>query len=118
MSKLRKFTLMAGMDLSITLVIDTDILDDGFAAEIAGFWSSKDDVMDASGGDPYQAVARYAAPWLWASLLDGDSPASAIKQLHEQEGWCIPGDTLGIAIASYEIPDMDAAYLDVQEEQP
>ncbi|MBN8922369.1 MAG: hypothetical protein BGP10_12320 [Rhodanobacter sp. 68-29] len=111
----RIFSLSAGMDLSILLSIDTDILTPKWAGEISRFWASKDEVLDASDGDEYQAVARYAAPRLWETLLDGWNADWAVQELHKQEGWCIPTEKLGIEILDHEIPDMSAEYLEVEE---
>ena len=72
-------------------------------------------MLEASNGDEYQAVARYAAPQIWHSLMEGWSVEFAVKDLHEQEGWCIPTETLGIEVIDHEIPDMSAEYLDVSE---
>jgi hypothetical protein len=105
---------MAGTDFYITLAIDTEILKPEWAAEIARFWSSKDEVLAASDGDDYQAVARYAAPWLWCELMEWDSAERAVEELHKEEGWCIPTERLGINIIDYELPDMTSAYLEVE----
>lgn len=112
---IRSFKLENGMDLSITLDIDTSILTPDYAHEIACFWASKDEVLAASDDDDYQAVARYAASRLWRYLLDGHSEAGAVAILHEQEGWCLPGDSLGITIRDYDIPSFDAADYEVVE---
>jgi len=114
----RIFKIVCGMDLTLTLSIDTDVLTPQWAGEISRFWASKDEVLDASDGDEYQAVARYAASWLWDSLLDGWTPAYAVKDLHKQEGWCIPAETLGIEILDHDIPDMSAEYLEVEDLTP
>ena len=112
----RIFSLSSGMDLTMRLSIDTDVITPEWAGEISRFWASKDEVLDASDGDEYQAVARYAAARLWWYLLDGYNSEGAVRELHEQEGWCIPTDTLGIKILEHEIPDMDPAYMEVDEE--
>ncbi len=110
----RSFKVENGFDLSITLDIDTAILTPEYAHEVARFWSSKDEVLAASDNDDYQAVARYAASWLWGYLLEGYNEAGALRHLHEQEGWCFPGDSLGITIRSYDAPEFDAAAYDVE----
>ncbi len=112
---IRSFQVDNGMDLQIILDIDTSILTPEYAHETARFWASKDEVLDASDGDDYQAVARYAASHLWLLLLDGCSKTGAVAELHEQEGWCWPGDSLGITIRDYDIPSWDAANYDVVE---
>lgn len=111
----RTFSISCGMDLSLRLSIDTNVITPEWAKEISQFWASKDEVLDASDGDEYQAVARYAAPWIWDSLLDGWNADWAVKELHKQEGWCIPTETLGIKVHDYEIPNMSAEYLEVEE---
>ncbi|WP_182212398.1 DUF2528 family protein [Stenotrophomonas acidaminiphila] len=112
---IRSFKIDNGMDLSITLDIDTSILTPDYAHETARFWASKDDVLAASDDDDYQAVARYAASDLWRYLIDGYNEAGALRQLHEQEGWCYPGDSVGITIRDYEIPSFYAADHEVEE---
>jgi hypothetical protein len=112
----RIFSLSSGMDLMIRLSIDTSVITPEWAREISQFWASKDEVLEASDDDVYQAVARYAAARLWWYLIDGYNPEGAVKELHEQEGWCIPTETLGIKILDHDIPDMDPAYMDVDEE--
>lgn len=112
----RTFKLECGMDLTPTLSIETDILTPQWAAEIARFWSNKDRLLDASDEDEYQAVARLAAPWLWDYMMhDGYHEQGALQELHKQEGWCIPGETLGITILDHDYPDMDPVYLEVEE---
>lgn len=111
----RVFDLSSGFDLSIRLEIDTEVLTPEFAHEIARFWTNKDEVLEASDGDDYQAVARLAAPWLWGYLFEDFTLPGAVKELHEQEGWCIPGDSLGIRILDHDLPPMGAAYIDATE---
>jgi len=113
-SKIRSFKIESGMDLSITLDIDTNILIPDYAHETARFWVSSGDVLDASDDDDYQAVARYAAGDLWRYLIDGYNEVGALQKLHEQEGWCWPGDSVGITIRDYEIPGFDAEYYEVE----
>ncbi|MGB3393214.1 MAG: DUF2528 family protein [Stenotrophomonas sp.] len=115
---IRSFQIVTGMDLSIVLDIDTTILTPDIAHETARFWASKDEVLEASDGDDYQAVARHAAGRLWGYLINGYTESGAVRELHEQEGWCWPGDSLGITIRDYEIPDFDAASYEAQELEP
>lgn len=112
---IRSFKIENGMDLSIILDIDTTILTQDRARETARFWTSKDEVLDASDGDDYQAVARYAAGELWCFLIEGLNEAGAVKKLHEQDGWCWPGDSLGITIRDHEVPGFDASLYEVEE---
>lgn len=112
---IRSFKIENGMELFIILDIDTTIVTPEYAHETARFWSSKDEVLAASDGDDYQAVARYAASWLWGYLLEGCDEAGAVQELHKQEGWCWPGGSLGITIRDHDIPSFDAAYYDVEE---
>lgn len=114
---IRVFKLESGLDLTIILAIDTEIITQQWAGEIARFWSSKDEVLAASDDDEYQAVARYAAQWLWGYLLEGYTAEGAVLELHEQEGWCIPTPTLGVVIRDHDIPSMAAADLEVSEIQ-
>lgn len=112
----RTFTLMDGMDLSITLAIDTEILTPELAAHIVGFWSGGDEVLEISNDDVYEAVARFAAPRLWSYMMyDGFHAAGAVATLHEQEGWCIQGPTLGITIIRCDFPSINPIDLEVEE---
>lgn len=110
-----EYTITSGMDLSITLSIDKSVLTPEYAEEISSFWSGGADVLEASDGDHYEAVARWAAARLWFYLLDGYHEAGAVAVLHEQEGWCIPGDSLGIKILRHEIPDLDPELFEVSK---
>lgn len=112
---MKEFTVMGGMDLSMQLSIDPTILTPEFASEIASFWSGGEAVLDASDGDRYEAVARWAASRLWFYLMDGYNEAGAVSELHKQEGWCIPGDSLGIKILSHEIPDLSPEDFEVSK---
>lgn len=109
----RIFSIDCGMDLSLKLEIDTEVMTPKFAADIARFWASSEDVLDASEGDDYQAIARWAAPILWSFLMDGYHEAGAVMTLHEREGWGIPGGSVGMKILDYDIPDMDPVSLEV-----
>lgn len=111
---IRTFKLSSGMDLEMTLAIDTEIVLPEYANEIARFWISSEDVLASSDGDDYQATARYAASRLWGYLIDGLHEKGAVMELHQQEGWCWPGEA-GIEIKDYEIPDFYPANHDVVE---
>lgn len=111
---IRSFKIENGFDLSITLDIDTAVFTPDYARETARFWSSKDEVLEASDNDDYQAVARYAASWLWGYLLEGYTVAGALTELHEQEGWCHPGGSVGISIRDYDVPGFGAAAYEVE----
>lgn len=110
----RRFRLESGLDTSITLEIDTSKITEDLAAQINGFWSGDEDVLNASDGDVIQAVARQAAgPLLWL-LTEGFNNRAAVKSLSKSEGW--PEDeTLGISIVDYEIPDFSADAFEVRE---
>lgn len=103
----KRYRLESGMDISITLEIDTDKLGEPMAAEINGFWSGASDVLAASRDDVHQAVARRAAGPLLAHLLDGYNEAGAVAQLGEAEGWPSTEDGW-IAIVDHEVPELDA----------
>jgi len=109
----RRFQLSSGFDLTITLDIDTDVMTPDIAQEVSTFWISKDEVSEASDGDVFEAVARYAAGSLLMSLLSGwNSPEIALKELSESEGW---PEQHGITIVDYDLPTFDASALDVDE---
>ena len=113
MSK-RTFKLDSGLDFSITLEIDTNILTPQFAHDMACFWSSHKEVRDAANGDDYEAVARYAAPRLWLYMMyDGYHEEGAVATLKEQDGWLSEGDW--IRVVDHDVPDLDPAYLEVEE---
>lgn len=109
----KKFKLESGMDISITLEIDTDKMTADLAKEINDFWNGSEDVLDASDGCIFQAVARRAAGPLLSFLMDGYHETGAVMQLSEQEGW--PGENIGITIIDHEIPCFDSDSFDVEE---
>lgn len=110
----KQYRLDSGMDTSITLEVDTDQLDEATAAEINGFWNGDDDVMERSGGDVYQAVARRAAGPLLTLLICGYSENGAVEELNSREGW--PGAKVRwLRIIDSEIPDLDATEFSVAE---
>lgn len=107
-------TLKTGMDVSITLEIDTDILTAETAKQINGFWSGSGAVIQASDGCVFQAVARRAAGPLLLHLLDGYSEEGSVWELADKEGW--PSEeNIGIKIVDHEIPDFDAVEWQVEE---
>ena len=110
----KRYLLTSGMDTSITLEIDTTKMTAEYAADVNGFWSGAEDVLDASDGDIFQAVARRAAGRLLGYLLDGYNEPGAVETLSEQEGWP-DKDHIGITIIDHEIPDLDATLFDVEE---
>lgn len=110
----KKFKLDSGLDISITLEIDTDKMTMEIAKEINAFWSGADDVLRQSDDCFFQAVARRAAGPLLGFLMDGYHAAGAVMHLSEQEGWP-DGDSIGITIIDHEIPDFSADTLDVEE---
>lgn len=109
----KKFKLDIGLDISITLEIDTDKMTMELAKEVNDFWSGSDDVLSASDDCFFQAVARRAAGPLLGFLMDGYHEAGAVMQLSKQEGW--PGENIGITIIDHEIPCFDADMYDVEE---
>lgn len=110
----KRYKLESGMDTSITLEIDTAVMTEELSTEVNEFWSGAEDVLDASGGDVFQAVARRAAGRLLGYLLDGYNEIAAVSELSEQEGW--PGlDMIGITIIDHEIPDLSSVMFDVAE---
>jgi hypothetical protein len=109
----RKFKIESGLDTSVTLEIDTDKMTESLAKEVNNFWSYAGDVLTASNGCIFQAVARRAAGPLFGFLMNGRSAIGAVTQLSEQEGW--PAENIGITIVDYEIPSFDSGLYDVQE---
>lgn len=107
------FQLESGMDVSITLEIDTDLMTKETATEINHFWSGAYDVLDASEGCVYQAVARRASGCLLSYLMEGLSMAGAVRAL----GWSGIAHG-GISILSYDLPDLDPVSLDVRVLEP
>jgi len=108
----RRFELSSGIDLTITLDIDTDVMTPELAKEINSFWAGADDVLDASEGDVIQAVARRAAGPLLATLLDDWIPQYALDELGKSEGW---PEKHGITIVDHDLPNMDSDMWDVEE---
>lgn len=109
----RIYKFETGMDCSITLKIDDSVLTEALAKDMVSFWSGGDEVLDASDGDIFEAIGRFAAARLFAYLLDGYHEKGAVSVLHEQEGYAIKGDSLGIEIIDHEIPEFDPAYFEV-----
>lgn len=110
----KQYRLDSGMDISITLEIDTDQLDEATAAEINGFWAGADEVMRQSGGDVYQAVARRAAGELIKLLICGLSESGAVATLNSREGW--PGaKARWLRIVDADLPDLSAIEFSVAE---
>lgn len=109
MSKAFKF--LAGMDISITLSVDTDVMTSEMAAEINAFWSGADEVLEAADGDVIEAVARRAAPRLIHSLVEGWTQKHAVELLSDEEGW--PSNH-GITIIDFDLPDWSAENLEVE----
>ena len=108
----RRYRLTSGLDTVITIEIDDEKIPIEMAREINGFWSSADEVLDASGGDVFQAVARRAAGQLLGFLIDGYNEAGAVSELLDSEGW--PGsENGGITIVSHEIPQLGPLDFDV-----
>ncbi len=110
---IRRFKLDSGFDISITLEIDTKVVTEELANNVATFWSNKDEVEEVS-ADVWEATARLAANELIPLLVEGYTPKGAAKELHEREGWCWPGE-LGIHIIDWELPDLSAQGLECEE---
>jgi hypothetical protein len=109
---IRRFKFCAGLDVSITLDVDTSVMTDEMATEVNAFWYGKENVLSASGGDVTQAVARRAAIPLLQTLLDGCNKHFAVFQTFEdKEGWPQP---TGISLVDYEIPELDACSLELE----
>lgn len=109
---IKRYSFEAGFDLAITIDIDTSIYVPEYAQGTATFWASKDEVAVVAKHDLYEILARYAASRLLSHLLDGYNEEGAVAELHTEEGWCIPGDNLGITIVDHEIPEWSAAALE------
>lgn len=108
----KRYKLDTGLDTCITLEFDAAKFSEDLAREINGFWVRDDDILDASGGDVYQAVARRAAGPLLGYLLDGLNIYGAVAALSADEGW--PSDLGGwMKILDYEIPALGADDFDV-----
>lgn len=106
------YKLETGLDTSITLEFDTAKVSEDLAREINGFWVEAGYILDASGGDVYQAVARRAAGPLLGYLLDGSNIYGAVAALSADEGW--PSDlVVWMKILDYEIPALGADDFDV-----
>lgn len=112
--KHRIFKLEAGLDTSITLKIDLTKVTPESAAETVNFWSGYKDVLRAADGDMIQAYARWASAPLIRLLVDGYTCEGAVLSLASEEGWPPPQE-IGITIVDNELPDLNAAYLDVTE---
>lgn len=108
----KRYKLDSGLDICITLEIDAAKVSEDLARDINGFWVRADHILDASGDDVYQAVARRAAGPLLGYLLDGSNIYSAVAALSADEGW--PSDLVGwMKILDYEIPALGADDFDV-----
>lgn len=100
---IRRFRLDSGLDVQIKLDIDTSIVTEEIANQVVTFWASWEEVAEVS-GNVWEGVARYAASRLIPQMLDGYTPNAALRDLHDQEGWCWPG-AFGITIVDYDLPD-------------
>lgn len=101
----KRYKLEAGMDTSITLDIDTEVITEALAREINGFWTSAEDVLEESGGDVFQAAARRAAGGLIGFLFDGFTTDGAVSELSESEGWPPDEVLTGIRIVDHDLPE-------------
>jgi len=109
---IKKYRITSGMDLELTLGIDTDVLSEELAHEINDFWAGADEILEASDNDVYQAVVRRAANPIWNELLNDWDGVWALEQLGKSEGW---PERHGITILDYELPDRDQCSLDVTQ---
>lgn len=110
---IRRFQLDAGFDVSLTLEIDTKVVTEEIANSVATFWSNKEEMAEVA-ADVWEATARYAASELVPLLIEGYTPKGATEELHEQEGWCWPGD-FGIHVIDWELPDLSAVGFECKE---
>jgi len=108
----KRYKLESGMDTSITLEIDTDKITEASAHDINAFWSGAEEVLDASDGDVFQAVARRAAGPLLSYLLDSYHERGAVAALARDEGWPDVADG-GLTIIDHEIALLGAEDFDV-----
>jgi hypothetical protein len=110
----RIFKLEAGLDTSITLKIDTSKVTPESAADTVNLWYGYKDVLRAADGDMIQAYARWAAAPLIQLLVDGYTGEGAVLSLATEEGWP-PAEEIGITIVDSDLPDLNAAFLEVTE---
>lgn len=110
----KRYKLESGMDISITLEIDTDKITEETAREINAFWIEGDYILDLSDGDAFQAVARRAAGPLLGYLLDGYHERDAVETLARDEGWMDAANG-GITIIDHEIPLLGSSDFEVAE---
>ena len=113
----RRLKFETGMDISVTIDVDLDVLKLDIATQMVEFWSGGDDVLEASDGDVYVAAARFAAANLMRFLIDGYNADGAIRELCKGEGWP-EKDQLGMTIVDSDIPDFDPSYLEFEEMHP
>lgn len=110
----RRLKFETGMDISVTIEVDYDVLTPGMAGEMVSFWSGGDEVLEASDGDVFVAAARFAAANLMRFLIDGYNADGAIRELCKGEGWP-EKEMLGMSIVDSDIPDFDPSYLELDE---
>lgn len=110
----RRFRFDSGLDISVTVEVDTNVLTTEMAKEIVSFWTSGDEVLDVSNDDVFQAAGRYAASRLICFLIDNYTNDGAIRQLCSEEGWP-PREALGMRIVDSEIPEFGPTELEVRE---
>jgi hypothetical protein len=111
-----KFKLDSG-DTYITLSIDEKALTKEMATECNNFWSGSQDVLRASSGDVYEAVARRAAGRLIQNLLEGFNERGAVQELLDSEGWPNTG-SMCIRVLDYAIPELDPCHFVTREVYP
>ena len=104
----KRYKLESGMDLSITLEIDTDKISEELARKLSSFGLEGDRILDA-----HQALARRVAGPLLVYLLDGYHEREAVEYLVD-EGWLYEANG-GIAIIEHKIPPLSSSDFEVTE---
>jgi Protein of unknown function (DUF2528) len=94
-------------EATLTLEIDTAVLSAELATMINNFWHGSKQVLERSGGDIYQAVARRAARPLFIFLSQGFTSEGAMDSLCDSEGWP-PISQLGIKMVDSYLPTFNA----------
>jgi hypothetical protein len=110
----RVFRFAAGMDISVTVEVDLNVLTPAVATEINNFWSSAEEVLDVSDGDVVVAAARRAAAVYVSELVIGRPTFVAERELAREEGWP-PEDQIGIRIVDFDVPDYSPSELEFEE---
>ena len=112
----KRYKLESGVDLSITLEIDTDKIPEELARKLSSFGLEGDRTLELSGGDAHQALARCMAGPLLVYLLDGYHESAAVEYLVD-EGWLYEANG-GITIIDHKIPTLSAGDFEVKQILP